>query len=384
MGLVPDGTAGPVGSAHPVTPLLQVRGLRLDAPTPRGPAHILRGVDLDIGAGRIVGVVGESGSGKSSLALALLRLLPELSVRVSGHAVMDGTDLAALPEAAMGAWRGQRIAMIFQDPATALNPLLTVGTQLADVLRRRTPACPAPALRAGAEAALRQVEIADPARRLRAYPHELSGGMRQRVMIAMGLLARPGLLLADEPTTALDATVEAGIIALFRGLRAELGGSMLFISHDLGLVADLCDDIAVLYGGLVVEAGPAAAVTAAPGAPLHRGAAGLRSWMARGTARAACRPSPATCRTRWPSRRAASSPRAARWRRRGARGSRKCCGLWARSIRRRAGRLLPGCAHEPGVAYLRRHCEERSDAALQGRQAQACRLLDCHAASGSQ
>jgi len=249
-----------------VTALLQVRGLRLDAPTPRGPAHILRGVDLDIGAGRIVGVVGESGSGKSSLALALLRLLPD-SVRVSGHAVMDGTDLAALPEAAMGAWRVQRIAMIFQDPATALNPLLTVGTQLADVLRRRAPGLSRAALRTQAEAALRRVEIADPARRLRAYPHELSGGMRQRVMIAMGLLAQPSLLLADEPTTALDATVEAGIIALFRGLRAELGGSILFISHDLGLVADLCDDIAVLYGGLVVEAGPAAAVTGAPAHP---------------------------------------------------------------------------------------------------------------------
>ena len=249
-----------------MTPLLEVRGLRLEAPTPRGTARILRGINLDVGHGRIVGIVGESGSGKSSLALALLRLLPG-GVRLSGQAVMDGADLAALPEIEMRRRRGRDVAMIFQDPATALNPLFTVGTQLSDVLRRREPGLSRGARRAGAEAALRRVEIADPARRLRAYPHELSGGMRQRVMIAMGLIARPALLLADEPTTALDATVEAGIIELFRGLRAELGGSILFISHDLGLVAGLCDDIAVLYGGLVLEAGPAAAVTAAPAHP---------------------------------------------------------------------------------------------------------------------
>ncbi len=249
-----------------MTALLSIRDLRLEAPTPRGTARILRGINLDVGKGRIVGVVGESGSGKSSLALALLRLLPG-ALRLSGQAVMDGADLAALPEAAMQDRRGRDIAMIFQDPATALNPLLTVGTQLADVLRRRGPARSRAALRAGAEAALRRVEIADPARRLRAYPHELSGGMRQRMMIAMGLLARPMLLLADEPTTALDATVEAGIIELFRGLRADLGGSILFISHDLGLVARLCDDIAVLYGGLVLEAGPADAVVATPAHP---------------------------------------------------------------------------------------------------------------------
>ena len=250
-----------------MTALLQLTGLHLDARTPRGTAHILRGIDLDIGQGRIVGIVGESGSGKSTLALALLRLLPGNVTRLDGQAVMDGTDLLALPDAAMDAWRGSRIAMIFQDPATALNPLFTIGTHLRDVLRRRQPGLSRTALRIQAEAALRRVEIADPAARLRAYPHELSGGMRQRVMIAMALLARPALLLADEPTTALDATVEAGIITLFRNLRADLGGSILFISHDLGLVADLCDDIAVLYGGLVVETGPAPAVTAAPAHP---------------------------------------------------------------------------------------------------------------------
>jgi len=250
-----------------VTALLRITGLHLDARTPRGTAHILRGIDLDVGQGRIVGVVGESGSGKSTLALALLRLLPGNVTRLDGQAVMDGTDLLALPDAAMGAWRGSRIAMIFQDPATALNPLFTIGTHLRDVLRRRQPGLSRAALRTQAEAALRRVEIADPAARLRAYPHELSGGMRQRVMIAMALLAQPTLLLADEPTTALDATVEAGIIGLFRGLRADLGGAILFISHDLALVADLCDDIAVLYGGLVVETGPAPAVTTDPAHP---------------------------------------------------------------------------------------------------------------------
>ena len=250
-----------------MTDLLQIEDLELDARTPRGTAHILRGVSLTIGHGRIVGVVGESGSGKSTLALCLLRLLPGNVTRLSGRAVMDGADLLALDEAALQGWRGRRIAMIFQDPATALNPLFTVGTHLSDVLRRRQPGLSRRDRRAGVEAALRRVEIADPAQRLRAYPHELSGGMRQRVMIAMALLAQPDLLLADEPTTALDATVEAGIIDLFRGLRADLAGSVLFISHHLGLVAQLCDDIAVMYGGLVVETGSAAAVCSMPAHP---------------------------------------------------------------------------------------------------------------------
>ena len=238
--------------------MIEIRGLRATA----GAAHILRGVDLTIGPGRIVGIVGESGSGKSTLALALLRLTP---LALAGHITMDGTDLLALPEAEMAAWRGRRIAMIFQDPATALNPLFTIGTHLTDVLRRR--GLGRAAARAEAEAALRRVEIADPADRLRAYPHQISGGMRQRVMIAMALAAQPDLLLADEPTTALDATVEAGIMALFQRLRHEFQGSILFISHQLGLVALLCDDVAVMYAGTIVESGPAAAVCAAPKHP---------------------------------------------------------------------------------------------------------------------
>ncbi len=242
-------------------------GLHIERLTAQaGPAHILRGINLTLAPGRIMGVVGESGSGKSTLALAILRLLPD-TVTLGGGIAMDGTALLALPEPAMAQWRGRRIAMIFQDPATALNPLFTIGTQLTDVLRRRTPGLGRRAALDAAESALRRVEIADPALRLRAYPHQLSGGMRQRVMIAMALAAEPDLLLADEPTTALDATIEAGIVALFERLRTEFAGSILFISHQLGLVAQLCDEITVLYAGAVLESGPAAQLCAAPKHP---------------------------------------------------------------------------------------------------------------------
>ena len=250
-----------------MTPLLSIRTLTLEASTPRGAAHILRGIDLDILPGRILGIVGESGSGKSSLALAIIRLLPANVTRLAGQILLHGEDLVALPEAAMQRHRGASLAMIFQDPATALNPLFTIGTHLIDVIRRRDPGLSRNQARRRAQDALVRVEIADPARRLRAYPHELSGGMRQRVMIAMALLVQPVLLLADEPTTALDATVEAGIVALFERLRTELGGSVLFISHHLGLVAGLCDDIAVMYGGSILETGPAAQVCRTPKHP---------------------------------------------------------------------------------------------------------------------
>ena len=247
--------------------LLRVEDLVLEARTQNGTAHVLRGVDLVVPRGRMVGVVGESGSGKSTLALAILRLLPANVSRLSGRILLDGADLVPMPEPEIARLRGTRLAMVFQDPATALNPVFNVGTQMADILRRRGPRLSRAAIRAQTEDALRRVEIADPAQRLHAYPHELSGGIRQRVMIAMALLVRPDLLLADEPTTALDATVEAGILELFARLRAELGGSMLFISHHLGTVAQFCDDIAVMYGGRVVESGPAASICAAPRHP---------------------------------------------------------------------------------------------------------------------
>jgi oligopeptide/dipeptide ABC transporter ATP-binding protein len=253
-----------------VAPLVRIRNLRLEASTPRGTAHILRGVSLDIGRGRILGVVGESGSGKSSLASCLLRLLPGNITRLDGSIAFDGTELLELDEAAMTSWRGARIAMIFQDPMTALNPLFSVATHLVDVLRRRRPGIARAEALALAREALVSVGIADPELRLAAYPHQLSGGMRQRVMIAMALLVQPDLLLADEPTTALDATVEAQIVDLLDGLRRKFSGSIVFISHHLGLVAQLCDDLCVMYGGTVVETGPVGEVLARPRHPYTR------------------------------------------------------------------------------------------------------------------
>jgi len=258
------------GAAQAATPLVRIRDLRLEAATPRGTAHILRGVSLDIGRGRIVGVVGESGSGKSSLANCLMQLLPTNLTRLDGSIVFDGTELLGLDDAAMGQWRGRRIAMIFQDPMTALNPLFTVATHLIDVLRRRHPGIGRSQARQRAREALVNVGIADADLRLQAYPHQLSGGMRQRVMIAMALLVEPDLLLADEPTTALDATVEAQIVDLLEQLQRKFSGSIVFISHHLGLVAQLCDDICVMYGGTVVESGPVAEVLAAPRHPYTR------------------------------------------------------------------------------------------------------------------
>ena len=252
------------------TPLVSIRNLKLEAATARGTAHILRGIDLDIGRGRILGLVGESGSGKSSLATCLLRLLPSNLSHLGGQIVFDGTDLLGLDEAGMAAFRGRRIAMIFQDPMTSLNPLFTVATHLIDVLRRRHPGLRRDAALQRAQAALQSVGIADAALRLKAYPHELSGGMRQRVMIAMALLVEPDLLLADEPTTALDATVEAQIVDLIEGLRRQFSGSIVFISHHLGLVAQLCDDLCVMYGGTVVESGPVAELLARPRHPYTR------------------------------------------------------------------------------------------------------------------
>jgi oligopeptide/dipeptide ABC transporter ATP-binding protein len=247
--------------------LVSIRNLVVEAETTRGTARLLRAVSLEIGRGRILGVVGESGSGKSTLASALLRLMPNNISRLSGEVLFDGVDLVSLDAASMERFRGDRIAMIFQDPMTALNPLFTVATHLIDVQRRRNPGLSRQEALARAEAMLVTVGIPDPALRLRAYPHQLSGGMRQRVMIAMALLAQPDLLLADEPTTALDATVEAQIVALFDKLRQDFAGSIVFISHHLGLVAELCDDLAVMYGGVVVETGPVEAVLARPKHP---------------------------------------------------------------------------------------------------------------------
>ena len=215
-------------------------------------ARVVDGVSLTLNRGETVGVVGESGSGKSMTALSVLRLVPEPGRIVQGKITLDGQDLLALPEKAMRSVRGGRVAMIFQDPMTSLNPVFTVGEQIAEAVRVHRNLRGAAAW-AEAIAALRRVHIALPERRARQYPYELSGGMRQRVMIAMALACEPDVLLADEPTTALDVTVQAQILALIGEIRREMGMAVLLITHDLGVVAETCDRVLVLYAGQVME-----------------------------------------------------------------------------------------------------------------------------------
>ena len=231
--------------------------------------EVVHGVDLAVGAGERLAVVGESGSGKSVTALAVMGLLGR-NGRVTGGSVrLDGCEITGLPERALRELRGPRMAMIFQDPGTALNPAFTIGRQITDVLRAHRDLDRA-AARAEAASLLRSVGIADVERRLRLYPHELSGGMRQRVMIALAVACRPRLLIADEPTTALDVTVQAQVITVLRDLCATHGIALLFISHNLDLVAEFCDRIIVMYRGRVVEAAGTEALFSAPRHPYTR------------------------------------------------------------------------------------------------------------------
>jgi peptide/nickel transport system ATP-binding protein len=206
--------------------------------------------------GRTLGIVGESGSGKSVLALSIMRLLPPSARIRAGRVLFEGADLLDLPEAAMRALRGKRIAMIFQEPMTSLNPAFTIGDQIVEAIAAHEPA-PRARLRERAVAALARVRIPDAARRAGDYPHQLSGGQRQRVMIAMALACNPDLLIADEPTTALDVTVQAEILDLLRALQGESGMAMILITHDLGVVAEMADEVAVMYAGRIVEEAPA-------------------------------------------------------------------------------------------------------------------------------
>jgi peptide/nickel transport system ATP-binding protein len=242
--------------------LLDLKDLTLDYAGRGGTIRALDRVSLTLARGRILGLVGESGSGKSSLALAIMGLLPP-EVRPSGRMALNGADLAT--EA--GRLRGRGLAMVFQDPMAALNPVFTLGSQMVDAQRARHPAAPRRELYQRAAAMLRRTGIAEPEKRLAAYPHELSGGLRQRVLIAMALLTAPDLLIADEPVTALDVTIAAQIMALFEELRDELAGAMIFISHSLALVSRLCDEVAVLYAGTLVETAPVQTLFAAPRHP---------------------------------------------------------------------------------------------------------------------
>jgi oligopeptide/dipeptide ABC transporter ATP-binding protein len=246
--------------------LLEIAGLEVTIASDALPMRAVAGVSLALEPGEVLGIVGESGAGKSMLALSILRLLPQ-SCRVTAGAIrFEGRDLLALPEEELAAIRGARIAQIFQDPLTSLNPVFTIGSQIGEVLRIHERLSRSQ-IRDSVLTLLHKVGIPDPERRLSQYPHELSGGMRQRVMIAMALACRPRLLIADEPTTALDVTVQAQILRLLRGLQREYGMASLFITHDLGLVAQFAHRVAVMYAGRILEQGSVAQVLSAPAHP---------------------------------------------------------------------------------------------------------------------
>jgi oligopeptide/dipeptide ABC transporter ATP-binding protein len=249
--------------------LLEVRDLRVSVDA-QGRAEALRGVSLEVARGEIVGLVGESGCGKTTTALAVMRLLAGQFHVVGGRVDFDGMDLLSASERQMRALRGGRIAIIFQDPLRHLNPVFTIADQLVAVIRQHAREMSKKAALVRAAELLRQVRIVEPERTLRAFPHQLSGGMAQRVMIAMALSGSPDLLVADEPTAALDVTVQAEVLRLLRSIAQERQMAMLFISHNLGAVWQLCDRVYVMYAGQVVEAASKAALFGEPEHPYTR------------------------------------------------------------------------------------------------------------------
>lgn len=268
--------------------LLAVDDLGVVFHTARGPVHAVDGMALSIAPGEVLGLVGESGSGKSVTLRAIARLLHE-EAQITGRVLWQGRDLLALPRRALEAVRGAGIGTIFQEPMAALNPVLSIGLQIDESLRAHTE-LDAAGRRARARELLDLVGIADAATRLRQYPHEFSGGMRQRAMIAIALAANPRLLLADEPTTALDVTIQDQILRLLLRLVSELSMAMLLVTHDLGVVASTCDRVAVMYAGRLCETGPTRAVLDAPRhAYTH---ALLRALPGEGAARARLQPIP--------------------------------------------------------------------------------------------
>ncbi len=271
------------GGAGGGAPLLEIDGLEVGFETEAGFVRAVDGVSLALHEGRTLGLVGESGCGKSVTASSILRLVPDPPGKIHGGAIrFDGRDILRMSREEILGIRGREISMIFQDPMTSLNPVFTVEKQLGEVLRIRGGMSREEA-RARSLEMLRKVGIPDPEARLGAYPHELSGGMKQRVMIAMALLGNPRLLIADEPSTALDVTVQAQILQLIRELQEETGAAVLFITHDMGVVAQMCDEVAVMYAGRVVEQGAVVDVFERSRHPYTRGL--LRSVPRRGVGR---------------------------------------------------------------------------------------------------
>ena len=254
-------------------PLLDVRDLAVRFIGDRGQViEAVAGTSFAVAAGTTLGIVGESGSGKSVTALAIMRLLTD-AARVAGEIQFNGTDLLALPERDMQDLRGNRLAMIFQEPMTSLNPSTTIGDQIGEALVRHQ-GLSQDAARAKVIEMLRQVRMPSPETRVDDYPHKLSGGMRQRAMIAMALACKPALLIADEPTTALDVTIQAQILDLLRDLRDATGTAILLITHDLGVVAEMCDEAIVMYAGQIVERAPVSQLFTAPEHPYTVGLLG--------------------------------------------------------------------------------------------------------------
>ncbi|GJE00959.1 ABC transporter ATP-binding protein [Methylobacterium isbiliense] len=250
--------------------LVHVRNLTVDFLGGRKPVRAVGGVDFDLKAGDALALLGESGSGKSVTLRALMRLLPEKRTRIGGTVRVDGQDVLALGRRSLAAYRGGTVAMIFQDPGLALDPVYKIGDQIAEAVVRHEGASFAKG-RARALELFERVHIPSPARRLDAYPHEMSGGMRQRAMIALALACKPKLLLADEPTTALDATVQIQILLLLRELQRDLGLAVIFVTHDVGVAVQVADRVAVMYGGHLVEVGASGEVIGTPAHPYTHG-----------------------------------------------------------------------------------------------------------------
>jgi peptide/nickel transport system ATP-binding protein len=254
-------------------PLLELRQLSVSFATDDGTVQAVDGIDLALQRGRTLGLVGESGCGKSVTSLAVMGLLPPENSRVSGEVHFDGRDLLKIPVRELRDLRGAQLAMIFQEPMTSLNPSYTIGNQIVEAIQRHQ-GLDAAAAKARAIEMLKLVRISPPEKRFDDYPHKLSGGMRQRAMIAMALACGPQLLIADEPTTALDVTIQAQILDLMRGLRRDTGTAIILITHDLGVVAEMADDVAVMYAGQIVERASVASLFARPEHPYTVGLLG--------------------------------------------------------------------------------------------------------------